>query len=196
MCLCTGDGVCLGLLAAGSSLPRFAIFWDSIPCDTEHGRGQQSRGDLTPASPSLLIHSLQLLEGHKPHLGSLYLGISCCCGLVCFFTLPIFCVSMRVPRIELKCRIPPRQWSCCRCGYVGRRLSVGKSAANVCSSELMLPRRFGPHPALHLCLSKKPEALNSTLQVRVLPSDFRASSSVGTSQGSCTEGSPDEQIFS
>lgn len=71
VCLCTGKGVCPGLLlAVRSRLPRFAASWDNIPGSAEHGRGRQSRGDLVPASPSLLIHSLQPLEGHKSHLGS------------------------------------------------------------------------------------------------------------------------------
>lgn len=145
------------------------------------------------ASPSLLIHSLQPLERHKWHL-----DILCCCGLVWFCTLPIFCVSMCVPRVERKHLSHPRQQSCCSWGYVGGRLSIGKSAVNVCSTELTLTTRFGPHPAFVLVSFKeiKSEALNSTLQVQVPPCDFRASSSVGTSQGSCTEVSPDEKIFS
>lgn len=80
--------------------------------------------------------------------GQLYLSISCCCDLVWLFTLPIVCVSMCVPQIELKSLSPPRQRSCCRHRYTGGRLGLGKLAENVCSSELNLPRRFGPHPAL------------------------------------------------
>lgn len=149
-----------------------------------------------PASPSFLIHRLKPLEGHKSHLGSSILAF--CVAVIWFGFSPCPYSVFQCVCHESSSNISalPRQQSCCRCGYVGGRLNVGKSAANVCSSELTLPRRFGPHPALHSCLSKKSEALNSTLQLRVLPCDFRASSSAGTSQGSCTEGSPDEQIFS
>lgn len=146
-------------------------------------RGPRAGITFPPYSQSAATGRTQVASGQ------LYLGILCCCGLVWFGFSPCPYSAFQCMCHELSSNIsaPPRQWSCCRCGYVGGRLSVGKSAANVW---------FRPHAASHLCLSKKPEALSSMLQVRVLPCDLRAGSSVGTSQGSCTEGSPDEQIFS
>lgn len=66
-CLCTGEEDCPGLLTARSSLPRLlGQHSDSTGCC----RSQQSKGDLQPSSPSLLVHSLQPWEGHESHLGN------------------------------------------------------------------------------------------------------------------------------
>jgi len=55
VCLCTGEGACAG---------------QHPPAAQSMAGAGKTRGDLVPASPSILIHSLWLLEEHNPHLGS------------------------------------------------------------------------------------------------------------------------------
>lgn len=146
MPVCWG-AACPGLLADRSSLPSFAISWDSIPSSTEQS-----------ASPSLLF-SLQLLDTS-----------------IIWTAVPQFCVTVRFgfspyPYSVFECvccefssNISAPQgsrvmvmWGC------ARKAKSWQASSNI--AELTVPRKFRLHPALHSCLSKKSEAKNSMLQV-------------------------------
>lgn len=110
------------------------------------------------------IQSLQLLEGHKSHLGSCTSAF--CVAVVWFGFSPCLYPVFECVCHESSSNISAPQGSRVTVMWVcWRKAENWQVSSNLCFSELTLPRKFRPHPASQSRLSKKSEAMNSILQV-------------------------------